>query len=418
MAPFYYEGGKGMEKIRWRSALTFIVVAVILLTGALFGYRYVRENINYGLDINGGVYVLLEATETGEETLDRDAIERAIAIIRSRVDELGVTEPVIQPEGERRIRIELPGIEDQGRALEIIGRTARLSFVGPDGEEILTGANLVDAYFARNPAHFNEPIVVLEFDDQGAQLFAAATEEFLGEVIYIYLDDEEISAPKVRNVIPSGEAIITNLSAEEAQDLALLLRSGALPVDLQVLETRAISPTLGERSLEISIAAGAVGLALIILFMFAFYRLAGLVANISLFVYFVLVLGIMSALDATLTLPGTAALILSIGMAVDANIIIFERIKEEYRKGRALRTAIDAGFSRAFRTILDANVTTLIAAVVLFYFTTGPVRGFAVTLFIGILTSMFTAIILTRFLLRQAVVGRLIKSGAHLGVRG
>ncbi|MGI6096981.1 MAG: protein translocase subunit SecD [Dethiobacteria bacterium] len=407
-----------MEKIRWRSALTFIVVAVILLTGALFGYRYVRENINYGLDINGGVYVLLEATETGEETLDRDAIERAIAIIRSRVDELGVTEPVIQPEGERRIRIELPGIEDQGRALEIIGRTARLSFVGPDGEEILTGANLVDAYFARNPAHFNEPIVVLEFDDQGAQLFAAATEEFLGEVIYIYLDDEEISAPKVRNVIPSGEAIITNLSAEEAQDLALLLRSGALPVDLQVLETRAISPTLGERSLEISIAAGAVGLALIILFMFAFYRLAGLVANISLFVYFVLVLGIMSALDATLTLPGTAALILSIGMAVDANIIIFERIKEEYRKGRALRTAIDAGFSRAFRTILDANVTTLIAAVVLFYFTTGPVRGFAVTLFIGILTSMFTAIILTRFLLRQAVVGRLIKSGAHLGVRG
>ncbi|NLC51893.1 MAG: protein translocase subunit SecD [Firmicutes bacterium] len=398
--------------------MTFIVVAVILLTGALFGYRYVRENINYGLDINGGVYVLLEATETGEETLDRDAIERAIAIIRSRVDELGVTEPVIQPEGERRIRIELPGIEDQGRALEIIGRTARLSFVGPDGEEILTGANLVDAYFARNPAHFNEPIVVLEFDDQGAQLFAAATEEFLGEVIYIYLDDEEISAPKVRNVIPSGEAIITNLSAEEAQDLALLLRSGALPVDLQVLETRAISPTLGERSLEISIAAGAVGLALIILFMFAFYRLAGLVANISLFVYFVLVLGIMSALDATLTLPGTAALILSIGMAVDANIIIFERIKEEYRKGRALRTAIDAGFSRAFRTILDANVTTLIAAVVLFYFTTGPVRGFAVTLFIGILTSMFTAIILTRFLLRQAVVGRLIKSGAHLGVRG
>lgn len=408
-----------MKGIRWKVAFTFICISLILLASAYFGYRHVGENIDFGLDIDGGVFILLEAAETGDELPDEDALERAIAIIRTRVDGLGVTEPIIQPEGDRRIRIELPGIEDPAHAIEVIGRTAKLQFIGPDGEEILTGGNLRGAFFSRDPAQFNEPIVVLEFDEEGTVLFADATEKFIGEQIFILLDGEVLSAPVVRAVISDGGAVISGMpSAEEAADLALMLRSGALPVDLHELETRAVGPVLGERSLEISKIAGGIGFALVLLFMLTYYRFAGLVANISLIFYLALVLMVLSMLEATLTLPGIAGLILSIGMAVDANVIIFERIKEEISSGRAVRTAVEAGFNRAFLTILDANVTTLIAAAVLFRFTTGPVRGFAITLFIGILCSMFTAIILTKLLLRKAVSARLIRNSAYLGMRG
>lgn len=397
----------------------FIIICLALLVSAYFTFGVANREITRGLDIAGGLYVLLEAVETGDQEVDTDAIERAVTVIRMRVDELGVAEPIIAVQGEDRIRIELPELKDVERAREIIGRTARLSFVGPDGKEIVTGANLRRAMMERDPSGRNPyPIVSLEFDEEGAALFAEATGEFLGQPISIVLDDEVISAPNVNSVIPDGKAFIEgNFTAEEAGNLALLLRSGSLPVELRELESRLIGPTLGHRTEEISKLAAAAGLAAVFLFMLIFYRFAGLIAGVSLVFYLTLVLGALTLLPTTLTLPGIAGLILSIGMAVDANVIIFERIKDELRSGRTIRNAMESGFQRAFRAILDANVTTIIATVVLFALASGPVRGFAVTLFIGIVSSMFTAIILTRYLIRLAFKAGLLRSGGYLGVK-
>ncbi len=397
--------------------LFFFMLCLALLASAVYTAWKADTGIRRGLDIAGGLYVLLEAVESGDQEVDADAIERAITIIRMRVDELGVAEPVITPQGEDRIRIELPEIKDAQQAREIIGRTARLSFVGPDGTEILTGANLRSARAERVQGQAY-PHISLEFDSEGAALFAAATEKFLGQVIAIYLDEEEISTPVVENVITDGHAIIKGkYTVEEAYNQALLLRSGSLPVPLRELESRQIGPTLGQRTEEISKWAAGAGLALLLLFMLLYYRFAGLMAGVSLIFYMALVLGALTILPTTLTLPGIAGLILSVGMAVDANVIIFERIKEELRAGRTLRSAMEGGFRRAFSTILDSNVTTIIATVVLFALASGPVQGFAVTLFIGIICSMFTAIFLTRLLLRLAYRAGILRRGTYLGVR-
>lgn len=377
-----------------------------------------EEGIRRGLDIAGGLYVLLEAVETGDREVDRDAIDRAITVIRNRIDELGVAEPVIAPQGDNRIRIELPDLEDVEQAREIIGRTALLQFVGPDGEVVVTGANLVQARAERHPEVSLYPYVSLEFDRQGAELFREATEKYFQQPIAIYLDDEKISEPVVRAVIADGRATIEgDFDYEEASNLALLLRSGSLPVELRELESRLVGPTLGQRTEEIAVYSAAVGLALVLLFMVLFYRGAGLFAGVALVFYLSLVLWALAYLPTTLTLPGIAGLILSIGMAVDANVIIFERIKDELRSGRTLRSAMESGFQRAFRAILDANVTTLIVTVVLFILASGPVRGFAVTLFIGIVCSMFTAIVFTRLLMRLAFKAGVIRSGAYVGVK-
>ncbi len=377
-----------------------------------------EEGIRRGLDIAGGLYVLLEAVETGDREIDDDAIERAITVIRNRVDELGVAEPVIAPQGEDRIRIELPDLEDVEQARDIIGRTAMLTFVGPDGEEIVTGAHLERARAERQPEVSPYPFVSLEFDSEGARLFAAGTEKYFGEPIAIYLDDEIISEPVVRAVITEGQATIEgNFDFEEASRLALLLRSGSLPVELRELESRLVGPTLGQRTEEVAAYAAAVGLVLVLLFMIIYYRLAGIIAGVALVFYLSLVLWALNYLPTTLTLPGIAGLILSIGMAVDANVIIFERIKDELRLGRTIRSAMEGGFRRAFRAILDANITTLIVTIVLFILASGPVRGFAVTLFIGIICSMFTAIFLTRILMRLSFKAGLIQSGAYVGVK-
>jgi protein-export SecD/SecF family membrane protein len=400
-----------------------ILVIVCLLVIASFYWAFTvaadRETgIKRGLDIAGGLYVLLEAVETGDEELDFDAIERAIAVIRMRVDELGVAEPIIAAQGDNRIRIELPDIEDVEQARAIIGRTALLTFVGPDGVEVVTGANLVRALAERAPEQTPYPFVSIEFDSEGAKLFADATGKFLNQPISIVLDGEVVSEPVVRSVITDGKATIEgNFSIEEAAELALLLRSGSLPVELNELESRLIGPTLGQRTEEVAVYAAGIGLILVLLFMIIFYRVAGLIAGVALIFYMSIVLWVLNSLSTTLTLPGIAGLILSIGMAVDANVIIFERIKDELRSGRTPRSAMEGGFQRAFRAILDANVTTLIVTVVLFSLASGPVRGFAVTLFVGIICSMFTAIVLTRFLMRLAFKAGLIRSGAYVGVR-
>lgn len=402
--------------------IVLLILCVLIVASGYWAFVSAadrEEGIKRGLDIAGGLYVLLEAVETGDRELDEDAIERAITVIRMRVDELGVAEPTIATQGENRIRIELPDLDDVEQARNIIGRTALLRFIGPDGIDVVTGANLTQARAERTPEVSPYPYVSIEFDREGAELFREATAQFLGRPIAIVLDDEIISEPVVEDVITDGRAMIRgNFDFEEAANLALLLRSGSLPVELRELESRMIGPTLGQRTEEIAVYAAGVGLVLVLLFMIIYYRLAGLIAGFALVFYMSLVLWALNYLPTTLTLPGIAGLILSIGMAVDANVIIFERIKDELRSGRTPRSAMESGFQRAFRAILDANVTTLIVTVVLFSLASGPVRGFAVTLFIGIICSMFTAIVLTRLLMRLAFQAGLIRSGLYLGVRG
>ncbi|MBW6464524.1 MAG: protein translocase subunit SecD [Dethiobacteria bacterium] len=401
--------------------LILVLVSLLIIASGYFAFTNAadrEDGIKRGLDIAGGLYVLLEAVETGDQEFDEDSIDRAITVIQMRVDELGVAEPIIAAQGDNRIRIELPDIEDVEQARDIIGRTALLRFVGPDGEEILTGANLIRARAERAPEVTPYPFISLEFDQEGARLFAEATAKFLNQPIAIVLDDEIISAPNVAAVITDGRAVIEgNFSFEDAANLALLLRSGSLPVELRELESRMIGPTLGQRTEEVAVYAAAIGLALVLLYMIIYYRVAGAIAGIALVFYLSLVLWALNYLPTTLTLPGIAGLILSIGMAVDANVIIFERIKDELRSGRTPRSAMEGGFQRAFRAILDANVTTLIVTIVLFSLASGPVRGFAVTLFIGIICSMFTAIVLTRILMRLAFQAGLIRSGAYVGVK-
>lgn len=406
-----------MRKRRKTSPLIFVLISLLLVTASVLFLCSWKSYLKRGLDLEGGVYVLLEAQPSADTEADRDAIQRAMTIIRYRIDQLGVNEPVLQPEGENRIRIELPGLKDQAQAMEIIGRTALLTFKNREGEVLLTGANLKVAYFTRG--QYNEPEVALEFDAEGKEKFAQATEKHLGEIIAIFLDEELVSAPTVQNVIKDGKAVITGIpTAEEAGNVALMLRSGALPVELVELETRSVGPVLGENALKLSFKAGIIGLLIVITYMLFYYRFAGLVADISLTVYVALVFLILAAFKTTLTLPGIAGLILSIGMAVDANILIFERVKEELQTGKTALSAVNAGFQRAWSAILDANMTTIIAALVLFIVASGPVRGFAVVLLTGILCSMFSAIFLTRFLLRLAVRSRLIKNPAYLGFRG
>jgi preprotein translocase subunit SecD len=408
-----------------RTVIFTVVVLIIGLSAYILSYGAsmgsydvipVRDAIKYGLDLRGGVYVVLEAKPREGVVVSDEMLSRAVATIRNRVDALGVSEPVIARQGENRIRIELPDITDSQSAVEMIGKTAQLRFLGPDGEVVLTGDNVrnAEAVYQTEPSGFKEPVVALELDSEGAKSFADVTgvimeiEDVPGyqpeRSISIVLDEEVISAPEVQAHITDGKAVINGMpSIEAAAELATLIKAGALPVDMEAVEIRTVGPTLGANSLERSVRAGFIGIMLVMVFMALYYRLPGLVASLSLVIYIMIVLLVLVSINAALTLPGIAGLLLSIGMAVDANVIIFERLKEELRNGKSLRPAIDAGFKRAFRTILDANVTTLIAAAVLFYLGAGPIQGFAVTLTIGILSSMFTAIVITKMLLKLVV---------------
>lgn len=370
------------------------------------------------------------------------AVEQAAQVIRNRVDQFGVTEPVIQRQGEKNILVQLPGITDPDRALKLIGKTAQLKFYLVDDtvtssdiasgnipfddiilykkvidkrtgkvientpfalkrDAVLTGDYLVDAE-VRISSQFNEPYVLIKFDSAGAKLFGEITKNNVGKRLAIVLDNNVYSAPVIREAIMGGEAQITgNFTMEEAKDLAIVLRAGSLPAPVKVLENRTVGPSLGKDSIQKGIKASLIGLILVIVFMAVYYKFSGVIADIVLLLNLVIMLGVMGMFKATLTLPGIAGLILTIGMSVDANVLIFERIREEVRLGRTALSAIEAGFEKAMSTILDANITTLIAAVVLFQFGTGPVKGFAVTLSIGILASMFTAIFVSKTIFLQ-----------------
>lgn len=374
----------------------------LLLIVAVTGFVLYRFPMNLGLDLQGGIHIVLEAEEQGETAVTDETMERAMAVVDRRINALGVAEPLIQRQGARRIVVELPGMSNQEEAIDIIGTTALLEIQDPAGRTALTGADLKDARLGVD--QFHRPAIDIEFTPEGTQKFARLTSSSIGHPIPHLLDGEVLVSPVVQTAITNGEGQITgNFTHDEARDLVLLLRAGALPVPLEVAEIRNVGATLGQESIDQSLRAGVIGLILVVFYMLAYYRLPGLLADIALAVYVALVLALLSGLGAVLTLPGIAGFILSIGMAVDANVIIYERIKDELRAGKRIRAAIRSGFQRALIAILDANITTLITAGVLFAFGTGPIRGFAVTLGLGILASMFTAIVVTRWLLVAAV---------------
>ncbi|MBR6906257.1 MAG: protein translocase subunit SecD, partial [Selenomonadaceae bacterium] len=376
------------------------------------------NSIRQGLDLQGGTHVVLEAEDTPQAQVNDDAMQRVVKIMEKRVNELGLTEPIIQREGARRVIIELPGIKDPDKAIQTIGKTAMLEFKDEEGNTVLTGTDLKDAQAATNP-QTNQHVVNLEFSDEGGKKFADLTMQNVGRTIAILLDGEVLTAPNVREPILGGKAEISGQKTlEEAQQLAVLLRSGALPVKVNIIETRTVGPSLGQDSRDKSEFAFVVGIGAVLLFMIAFYRLSGFIADISLMAYTMLLLLILWSLDATLTLPGVAGIILSIGMAVDANVLIFEHFKEEYRTGKSLRLSMDAGFDRAFTTIFDSNITTIIAAAVLFFLGTGTIRGFAITLGLGVVLSMFTAITLTRYMLKLLIAAHVFDGPSAYGADG
>ncbi|MEG0831723.1 MAG: protein translocase subunit SecD, partial [Acidaminococcaceae bacterium] len=367
-----------------------------------------------GLDLQGGTHVVLQAVDTPDAKVTDDAVNRVVKVIERRVNELGLTEPVIQRQGKDRIIVELPGVKDPEKAIQMLGRTALLEFKDVSGKTVLTGKDLKDskAQVGQN----SQAVVGLEFNDEGAKKFGSLTAKNVGKPISILLDGEVLTSPVVQEAITGGKAQISgSRNVEEAEHLAILLRSGSLPVKVEMMENRTVGPTLGQDSKDKSVKAFGIGIAGVFIFMLLFYRVSGLVADIILLLYVMLLLLVMRYLNATLTLPGIAGIILSIGMAVDANVLIFERFKEEILAGKSLRSAMEAGFSRAFVTIFDSNVTTLMAALVLFYLGTGPIKGFAVTLALGVTLSMFTAITVTRYMLRFLIGSNLIKNPAFFG---
>lgn len=397
--------------------LSLVIVVVI---GAIWLSFFKPTKL--GLDLKGGVYVVLEAVPDEGVTLDDAAMNRLIEVLDRRINGLGVAESVVQKAGSNRVIIELPGINNTEDAIKMIGKTALLEFKleNPDGtlgETLLTGGALKKADVSYD--NLGRPQIQFEMNQEGAVKFAEITRNNIGKKLAITLDGKVQTAPMINSEIPSGNGVITgNYTVEEAKATATLLNAGALPIKAEIVETRTVGASLGDESIAQSKQAAIFAMILIGVFMIVFYKLPGIVANIALIIFGLITFGCLNFIDATLTLPGIAGLILSAGMAVDANVIIFERIKEELRLGNTIRNAIDAGFSKGFVAIFDSNLTTLIITVILFTFGTGPVKGFAVTLTIGTLASMFTAITITKILLLTFITVFNLNRPELFGVRG
>ncbi len=387
------------------SGIKLIIVVAAIAVALVLSFNTLKDNLNLGLDLQGGTEVILQGiNDDGSAVTDQD-MEKLVTVMRERVDAFGVSEPIIQREGSDRLIIQLAGVDDPDKAIEQLGRTAKLEFRGPDGTVILTGADLEEAtyqYNASEPTNQQHQIA-LEFTSEGTKKFYEATAKYLGQIISIYLDDKEISSPTVNSVIPDGEAIISGgyTTADEAAADAQIINGGALPVNVEILSKSIVGPTLGQDSLSSSMKASIIGLIILAFWLIALYRMPGVWGCVSLVVYGLILMWVLNLINATLTLTSIAGFILSIGVAIDANIIIYERIKEEMYTGKSVKASIEAGFKRAFWTIFDSNLTTLIAAIVLYYFGSGTIKGFALTLSIGLIASMFTAITFTRFMLRN-----------------
>lgn len=380
----------------------FFAVIALIFAAFIYFIGPLAQSIKQGLDLQGGTHIVLEAEDAGENKVTDDAVERARQILERRINEMGLAEPLIQREGKKRIIIELPGVKDPDQAIKTIGKTAVMEFKDENGTVHLTGNDLKDA--KEQIGQNKQFMVAIEFTDEGAKKFADLTTMNVGRHIGIYLDGEQLTNPVVNEPITGGKAVITgSRTLDEAKNLAILLRSGALPVKVNVLEVRTVGPTLGQDSKDKSVTAFAVGIGLIVAFMLVLYRVSGFVATTALLIYVLLLLAVLHFLQATLTLPGIAGIILSMGVAVDANILIFERFKEEVQVGKTLRMSMESGFRRALATIVDANMSVMITAAILFVLGSGPVRGFAITLGLGVAISMVTAVFVSRYLLRMLI---------------
>ena len=444
-------------------------LVLIVVVGALC-YAYLnKDNLNLGLDLKGGAHIVLQAKDTPENPLRDDSIDRLLAVLRNRIDQYGVAEPIIQKSGTDRIIVDLPGIQDPAAALELIGRTAQMDFrevidstgrnlpvepqrrnydsdiqfvnaqerwkeelakltnasadlitrsqtlenslVAPAedpgtfyllGPVVLSGKDLVNAEMA--PDSLGRMGVSIEFNSEGAKLFEEATGRMVGKQLAIVLDNVVISAPVVQDRISGGRAQITGrFTADEAGRLAIMLKAGALPVAVEIAENRSVGPSLGADSIRQGLQAGLFGAAMVLVFMLIYYQFRGLAADVALAVTVLLIFAGLLAFNATLTLPGIAGIILTLGMAVDGNVLIYERVREELNTGKTPMAALDSGFRKALVTILDSNITTLIAALVLFYFGSGSVRGFGVTLSVGLVASVFANVVVTRAILQLFV---------------
>lgn len=405
-----------------KSKGTFMFMLIFLVTGILYfiayqgfgeGHILSYRNIQQGLDLSGGVYIVYEAQEEENDGSGGDGepsweqkMSAAISMVQSRLDRKGWTEANVFKEGTDRIRVEIPGVEDAETAVSEIGQTAKLTFTDIDGNVVVSGEDVVNATQRVQTTQMGvqEIVVSLEFNAKGTEDFANATEANIGNPIYILLDDAIISAPTVNQKISNGEAVISGgFTIESAEELSSLIRSGSLPFELKILEMNTIGATLGANALASSILGGAVGIGLVLVSMIVLYKASGFAANLALAIYMALMLLLLNGLNITLTLQGIAGIILSVGMAVDANVIIFERIREEVLGGRTLRLAVDKGFERAFPAIVDSNITTLIAGGVLYWLGSGTIKGFAQTLMLGIALSMFTSLFITKFITKTMI---------------
>lgn len=441
-----------------------LMLGFILILSVISGYVVAKQDARWpfefklGLDIQGGMHLVLQAQATHDiKLITPEVMSAAVAVVRARVDGLGVAEPLIQPKGADQIIVDMPGISDKDEALRILGKTAVLTFRArkadfPEGkpapspapsptptvsstdkatpktakaslppkaedEWVLTGVEGRMVSSARVEPLGTSWAVTADFNAEGARVVADVSRKLIGKPMAIFLDNQLISAPIVQTELNTGNVQITgNFDAKAANELMIVLRAGSLPVPLEVVENRSVDASLGAESVRASIIAGMAGFVLVVLFMVAYYGIPGVIANVALVIYGLLVLAIFKMIPITLTVPGIAGFILSLGMAVDANILIFERTREELKNGRTIYAAVEIGFKRAFSAIFDSNITTLLSCAVLFYFGTGLVKGFALTLAMGVLVSMFTAISATRNLLHWVLNHRSFKSPKLFGV--
>jgi len=460
-----------MSKINWKFLFTVALLAfsVYALLPTLQWYRMSAQKkdivekerqpimskiLKLGLDLRGGSHLLLEvdASNLDQGVTVNDAVDRAIEVIRNRIDQFGVAEPLIAKQGDRWIVVQLPGIKDVNSAKELLGKTALLEFrivdTSPESQkaiELLREAGISPSQYRENPlaypeiekvmpqdssvfedkerssvyvldksqltgaylvnakvefsGQFGQPIVNIEFNKDGAKIFADITERYRDRQLAIVLDSIVQSAPVIRARIPDGKAIIEGtFTPDDAKLLATVLRAGALPAPVHIIEERTVGPTLGDDSIKKGFTSAGIGVLIVLAFMFVYYRLSGIIADIALVLNLFILMAFMAYFQFTLTLPGVAGIALTLAMAVDANVLILERIREELRAGKSARLAVDTGYQKVFWTIFDANTTTLIAAVFLFQFGTGPIKGFAVTLSVGLIISMFTSIAVTKIL--------------------
>ncbi len=431
------------NRLVWFLSLVFLGFSLWKIFPGMLEGNFSPSGLNLGLDLRGGIYLKLEVETDkipkdaqGKPTVSpQEAVARAVEVIRNRVDAMGLKEPMIQSEGERYIVVQLPGVEDTDRTEDIIGQTAQLHFklvservslselldaegntkaALPEGVEVLmskedqsrtviesrvllAGDAIKDARVEFNQSQFGQPIIAFELTSEGSGAFARLTEENVGRRLAIVLDKVVRSAPVIKSRIGGGRGVIEgSFTKEEAKDLALVLRSGALPAPMKTINRHVVGPTLGKDTVRQGTWAAFIGTILVLIYIGLYYRVSGMIADLALIFNLVFLLGALAAFKATLTLPGIAGIVLTMGMSVDSNVIIFERIREELKGGKTVRASIDAGYTHAFWAIFDSHVTSLITAVVLFQFGTGPIKGFAVSLSLGVLISLFTALYISK----------------------